>query len=232
MTAAHLLALLPGVVGVSLAAWSIIAFMRGRRRIIAPVVETAKDAGKREGVELGGCIRYLPIEQAALAERFENAQETIQVLTAKLTIINANYMSSILEAMLKADAEGRVLEVTILTLDPDSPFAPVRAEQLDLNPGAYQSELKGSLMSAASRLLREKNCRVFTYRDFPLHWWYRIDDTIYIQIPSLLRRSHRDGVFATPLDVPGIREKFLDHFEDLKSRARPFGIDTHASENR
>ena len=189
-----------------------------RVREVISELETEQTYFKEHGRE----IEYFPERQKMpLDERLENAKEVIQILTTNLATVSANYRDSILKALTRAEKEKRKLTVTILTSDPASPFIKPRADQLDEDSVGYQSELEGSLKSVAVKLLGRKNCSILTYRDFPVQLWHRIDDTIYIGSPSVLRRSRQNCVFAVPVDVPGIKETFLDHFDELKKRATP-----------
>lgn len=181
---------------------------------------TAENAGAKER---GGEIEYFSERQKTpLAERLENAQHIIQILTTNLTTVSANYRETILKAINRAEQEGRKLEVIILTSDPTNPFIRARALQLNEDPTGYQSELEGSLKSVAAKLLVRANCSIYTYRDFPVQLWHRIDGTIYVGSPSVLRRSRQNCVFAVSVFVPGIKETFLDHFDELKRKSTPY----------
>jgi hypothetical protein len=174
--------------------------------------------------EHGGVIEYYPERQKMpLDEKLQNAKEVIQILTTNLTTVSSSYRNSILKALDSVQGKSR-LEVTILTSDPSNPFIQPRADQLNEDFAGYQSELEGSLKSVAAKLLERKNCSIFTYKDFPVQLWHRIDKTIYIGSPSVLRRSRENCVFAVSIDVPGIKETFLDHFDELKKRATPYTL--------
>jgi hypothetical protein len=150
--------------------------------------------------ERGGEIEYFPERQKMpLDVQLENAKEIIQILTTNLTTVSSNYRDSILKAISKAETEKRKLEIIILTSDPSSRFIQPRATQLDEDFSGYQSELEGSLKSVAAKLLERKNCSILTYKDFPVQLWHRIDGTIYIGSPSVLRRSRQNCVFASRL---------------------------------
>jgi hypothetical protein len=136
--------------------------------------------------------------------------------------VSAVYLVSILKAISKAKEENRKLEVTILTSDPTNPFIEARANQLNENLDGYRGELEGSLRGITAKLQKEPNCRILTYREFPVQLWHRIDGTIYIGAPSLIRRSRDNCVFAVSVDIPGIKETFLDHFAELEKRAESY----------
>lgn len=169
--------------------------------------------------ETGGGIEYYRDRKAIdLEERLATAKSIIQILTTNLTTVSANYVRAIVTALDKAKEEDRTLKVRILTSDPTNPFIESRARQLNENLQGYHGELEGSLTSIAGRLREEPNCSIRTYQDFPTQLWHRIDETIYIGAPSLIRRSRDNCVFAVFVNVPGIKETFLDHFDELEKR--------------
>jgi len=139
-----------------------------------------------------------------------------------LTTVSANYIDAIVQAIEKAQRDGRPLEVTILTSDPANPFIDPRADQLEEDRAGYRDELQGSLRSIAAKLRRFPNCRILTYRDFPVQLWHRIDSTIYVGNSSLIRRTRHNCAFAVSVDVPGVKETFLEHFVRLQERATPY----------
>ena len=173
--------------------------------------------------EQGGAIQYYPArKKMPLDDLLEGATEVIQILTTNLTTVSANYRDAIIKAVNRAREEGRDLKVTILTSDPSSDFIDPRAEQLGEDQQGYQSELTGSLQSVAAKLTDFEGCKILTYRDFPVQLWHRIDGMIYIGSPSVSRRSRENCVFAVPVNVPGIKETYLDHFENLAKKATLF----------
>lgn len=177
----------------------------------------------------GAYINYHAERQSMpLHERIENARNVIQILTTNLSTLNVNYRESVVKALDRAEIENRELSVTILTSDPSSPFIQPRAQQLREDSTGYQAELEGSLRSVASKLLGRRGCSILTYDDFPVQLWHRVDETIYVGFPSVVRRSRQNCVFAVSIEVPGIRETFLQHFDELLERAKP--LELHAAD--
>ena len=173
--------------------------------------------------ERGGRIEYFPCRRdVELADKFRAAQHTIQILTTNLTTVSADYIDAIVEAIGIAKSEKRHLAVTVLTSDPTNPFVGSRARQLNEDARGYEYELQGSLASIAAKLRRFPGCKILTYRDFPVQLWHRIDEMIYVGYSSLLRRTRHNSVFAVPIDVPGVKDTFLDHFDALVKRSSAF----------
>ncbi|MCX5799805.1 MAG: hypothetical protein NTX17_00195 [Candidatus Eisenbacteria bacterium] len=194
---------------------------------ISEVIEEVKHEDLLEK-EHGGTIEYFrERKKAALEDKFAKAQNVIQILTTNLMTVSAVYLVSILTAISNAKKDGRKLKVTILTSDPTNPFIEARANQLIENLDGYRGELEGSLKAIAAKLQREPHCKILTYREFPVQLWHRIDGTIYIGAPSLIRRSRDNCVFAVSVDIPGIKETFLDHFAELEKRARVYAPEKH-----
>lgn len=171
-------------------------------------------------LQRGGRIEYARERRdIRLDDRFSSAERIIQILTTNLTTVSADFLTAITTALDCAKSERRKLEVTILTSDPKNPFIQPRADQLEEDKEGYRNELEGSLRSIAARLKRYPNCEIFTYKDFPVQLWHRIDGTIYLGNLSLTSRARRNCVFAVDVHIPGIKQTFLDHFERLKKRA-------------
>lgn len=188
--------------------------------MIKQVVEEVTDEEAFEK-ERGSHIHYFGQRQRIpLDERFADAKHIIQILTTNLTTVSANYIDSIGTAIENAKKHRRKLEVTILTSDPTNPYISARAHQLGENRVGYRHELEGSLISIAAKLEKEPNCQILTYQDFPVQLWHRIDGTIYVGSSSLLRRTRFNCVFAVSVDVPGIQETYLDHFDELVGAER------------
>ena len=80
-------------------------------------------------------------------------------------------------------------------------------------------ELQGSLESIRAKLRKYKNCKVRTYKDFPVQLWHLIDGNIYVGQSSLVRRTRHNCVFGISTDTEGVKETYLDHFDRLWENA-------------
>ncbi|MCP5104528.1 MAG: hypothetical protein GY950_14175, partial [bacterium] len=146
-----------------------------------------------------------------LEGKFTNAKEVIQILTTNLVTVSANYIDAIIHAVQLRDN----LKVMILTSDPENQFIDPRAHQLVEDTIGYKMELQGSLVAIQAKLKKYKNCEVRTYNDFPVQLWHRIDEKIFIGQSSLVRRTRHNCAFGISVDIPEIKDTYLDHFDRL-----------------
>jgi hypothetical protein len=146
-----------------------------------------------------------------LWRQFENVKKRIWILTTNLTTVNANFIDSIVVAVNK----NPLIEVKILTSDPENEYIGPRAKQLGENELGYKMELQGSLQSIIAKFQKFKKCEIKTYTDFPVQLWHLVDDYLYVGQSSLLRRTRHNCVYGINVEVEGVKETYLDHFERL-----------------
>ncbi len=95
-------------------------------------------------------------EKANFKEIFKKAQNEIKVIqTNMLTVLE--YVESIEYAIKLAEKENRKLEVSFLSLNPESYFAAIRAEQLGSDVAEFRNELHESLFEVYTRFEKNKN---------------------------------------------------------------------------
>jgi len=166
---------------------------------------------------------YRSRDEVDLATRIPKAKDHIQILTTTLTVNGSlPYLGGILAAVGHAREQNRQLEVTVLASHPDNPFLRARAEQLKVDFAEYRRDLEQALNVLFTTFAAYPECQLLTYQDFPIQLWYRVDGTIYVGIPSIGRRARNNCFFALPVERAGVRETFLDHFEALRTAAKPF----------
>jgi transcriptional regulator with XRE-family HTH domain len=151
--------------------------------------------------------------EAPLKIKLSEAKDKIQILTTSMTPDGAlHYLDSIKTAI---EAAGRDLKVTILASHPENDFLAARAKQLNEDESGYRQKGRTALEFIADIFQHKPNCKLFTYRDFPIQIWYRVDTTIYINILAVARHTRENCVFGVPINLPGIKATFLDHFDKL-----------------
>src|SRR5262249_8750545 len=106
--------------------------------------------------------------------------------------------------------------------DPQNPFLEARAEQLGEDPIEYRKSLSDLLSAVASAFQNESSCKLYVYNGLPIQLWHRIDDVLYLNVPSLRRRSRNNCMFGVPISLEGASETFLEHFDALKALAHPY----------
>ncbi|MCI0638021.1 MAG: helix-turn-helix domain-containing protein [Gemmataceae bacterium] len=192
-------------------------------------LNSAADVALGLGLELVGAserkISYFHDRSAANLEKaFQAAKKTIQVITTTMTREGSrNFVRAILDARNAAERAGRGLkEVTILASHPDNPFLRVRAAQLGVSYEKYKTELRDVLGIISHEFRGWPNCELWTYRDFPVQFWYRVDATIYVNIPSIVRHTRHNCLFGVPVDLPGVKKTFLAHFDKLRKKSKKF----------
>jgi nucleoside 2-deoxyribosyltransferase len=176
---------------------------------------------------------------ANLQKKFENAKEHIRIIQTNLDTVVKDYAESIENAM-KASP---FLEVRLLTLDPESYFAAVRASQLGVDVSEFRFELHKSLYDLQDRFKNAKNFEIRIYDDFPTQICFTIDNFIYNCVVSKYQPSRNNCVFELPARYPSLNTSFNLHFtsvwrdakttkryDPLKSRYSVTGVDEFGNE--
>lgn len=173
----------------------------------------ALEVQRNNELKLGGIdLNYFQSRMRIhLWRQFENAKKRIWILTTNLTTVNANFIDSIVVAVDKNPS----VEVKILTSDPENEYIGPRAKQLGEDELGYKMELQGSLQSINAKFQKYKNCEIKTYTDFPVQLWHLVDDYLYVGQSSLVRRTRHNCVYGINVEVEGVKETYLDHFERL-----------------
>ena len=149
-----------------------------------------------------------------IRERIRSASSKIDILQTNLSIIEANYISDLLDAM----RTNVKLEVRILTLDPQSIFVNFRGQQLGFkeNISLYRGELDAALKGVHFQL-REfgQRARIRIYDDFPTQIGFYFDTEILACIVSATGRSRGNCAFLLSSSMPGAQKSFIEHFDYL-----------------
>jgi len=171
------------------------------------------EAERNNDLQLGGSdLRYFKSRQSIhLWRYFEKAKKRIWILTTNLSTVNANFIDSIVNSVNK----NQNLEVKILTSDPENDYIGPRAKQLGEDEMGYRMELQGSLQSIHAKFQKYKKCEIRTYTDFPVQLWHLVDDYLYVGQSSLVRRTRHNCVYGINVEIEGVKETYLDHFEKL-----------------
>jgi len=149
-----------------------------------------------------------------IRERIRSANSKIDILQTNLSIIEANYISDLLDAM----RANENLELRVLTLDPQSIFVNFRGQQLGFkeNISLYRGELDAALKGVHFQL-REfgPRARIRIYDDFPTQIGFYFDTEILACIVSATGRSRGNCAFFLSSSMPGAQKSFIEHFDYL-----------------
>lgn len=119
------------------------------------------------------------------------------------------------------------VELRILTLDPDSPIVKYRAEQLGrgYDVAAFREELRDSARRIYSRYKSKHNVSIHVYDDVPMQITMLVDDQAITSVMARGRLSRRNLHFRLSMRVPGARETFENHFQEVTAvTSRPISI--------
>lgn len=109
----------------------------------------------------------------------------------------------------------------VLTLDPDSYFTKIRADQLGLATVHFRNELHKSIRTVIERLSEFKEqFSLRIYDDFPTQITFIIDDFVYTCTVAKNVRSRELCTFRLQKLAAGVERSFLFHFESIWSNAR------------
>lgn len=169
--------------------------------------------------------QYFPIrDNDFLKKKIQGAKVSIDILHTNLSTFNVHCISDIIETMKRET----LLELRILTLDPQSIFVNFRALQLGFkdNIKTFRDELKSSLEIVTHQLKNfGKRARIKIYDDFPTQISFHFDNDIYICVVSAINRSRDNCAFLVTKKMPGAPKSFIEHFNNLwSSKAMDFSI--------
>lgn len=156
---------------------------------------------------------------ADLFNAFRNAKERIDILQTNLATIEKNYLESLTYAL----DHNEDLKLRVLTLDPDSYFTKMRADQLGLATVRFRNELHksiGSVIKCLSGFEEKFSLRI--YDDFPTQITFIIDDFVYTCTVAKNVRSRELCTFKLQKFAAGVERSFLFHFESIWSNARVY----------
>lgn len=167
-------------------------------------------------------VQYIKNREAAnLHEAFANAQKRIRIIQTNLSTVVSEYLTSIESAIINAKNKGVDLEVSLLTLDPESYFASMRAKQLRKNVQQFRNDMHTALQSICKKLGCYSNVDIRIYDDFPIQICFMIDDDIYHCIVSKERQSRDNCLFKFSSQHPVLFESFVSHFTSVWGDAKP-----------
>lgn len=149
-----------------------------------------------------------------IRERIRSAKLKIYILQTNLSIIQANYISDLLQAM----RSNPQLQLRLLTLDPQSIFVNFRGQQLGYkeNISLYRGELDAALKSVHFQLLQfGDRAAIKIYDDFPTQIGFYFDTEILACIVSATGRSRENCAFLLSSVMPGAQKSFIEHFDYL-----------------
>jgi nucleoside 2-deoxyribosyltransferase len=153
---------------------------------------------------------------ANLQKEFEKAKEHIRIVQTNLDTVVKDYADSIEKAIEATPS----LEVRLLTLDPESYFAAVRASQLGVDVSEFRAELHRSLSNLQHRFKSAENFEIRIYDDFPTQICFTIDNFIYNCVVSKYQPSRNNCLFKLPASYPALHTSFNLHFTSVWRDAR------------
>lgn len=148
---------------------------------------------------------------ANLQKHFENAKDQIRIVQTNLSTVLQQYADLISQAL----KSNPLLEVRMLTLDPESHFAAVRASQLGVDVSEFRYELHRSLFELYQRFKEAENFEIRIYDDFPTQICFIIDREIYNCVVSKYQPSRNNCVFKLDANYPALHTSFNLHFTSV-----------------
>jgi hypothetical protein len=162
----------------------------------------------------GGEVRYLPKRNDALIRKMiSSSKNRIDILQTNLSILQNEFTDDITKAL----DNDQLLELRILTLDPQSVFVNYRANQLEsTETRIFRDELQNALAAIYYRF-RKYGARVQIkiYDDFPSQIAFFFDHHILSCVVSAMGRSRDNCAFLMTPNLPGTQRSFTDHFSQL-----------------
>ena len=154
---------------------------------------------------------------AQLADVFSRARRRIDVLTTNLSwlfLTENGSDSSYWEAIEMALKRNELLQLRILTLDPESEIAATRGRQLGFEPGNFRDQLRRAYEETRTFANTYPTSRVEIrlYDELPTQITYRIDDEVYTCIVGQPMQSRNYPVLRFHVSNLGVQEAFLSHF--------------------
>lgn len=146
--------------------------------------------------------------------KIRSAANEIDILQTNLSIMEANYIPDILDAL----RSNPKLNLRILTLDPQSIFVNFRGQQLGFkeNISLYRGELDAALKGVHFQLRGfGPRAQIRIYDDFPTQIGFYFDDQILACVVSATGRARENCAFLLSSSVPGAQKSFIGHFEYL-----------------
>lgn len=153
--------------------------------------------------------------KAKLNPIFESATEMIKIIQTNMSTVVSEYMDSIEVALKSAKNSNKHLEVSLLTLDPDSNFAAARAKQLGIDVYQFRNELHDALRELSNRFKNYKNVQIRIYDDFPTQICFIIDNIVYNCTVTKLKQSRNNCLFKFDSRHPALFLSFVSHFTDV-----------------
>jgi hypothetical protein len=149
-----------------------------------------------------------------IQESIHSAKKRIYILQTNLSVIEANYITELLNAM----RDNVNLELRILTLDPQSIFVNFRGQQLGFkeNISLYRGELEAALKGVHFQLRKYgPRAQIRIYDDFPTQIGFYFDNEILACVVSATSRSRDNCAFLLSSSIPGAQKSFIEHFDYL-----------------
>lgn len=148
---------------------------------------------------------------ARLQEKFSLAKDHIRIIQTNLATVTKDYADSIKGAL----DNNPDLEVRLLTLDPESYYAAVRATQLGNDISEFRNEMYESLHKLYTLFKDASNFEIRVYDDFPTQICFMVDEVIYNCVVSKYQPSRRNCLFELDAKYPSLHISFNLHFTSV-----------------
>lgn len=154
-------------------------------------------------------------EKANLRSAFSSARKEIKIIQTNLSTVVSEYSNAIETALKMARNNNRNLEVSLLSLDPDSNFTSARAKQLGMDVYKFRNELHTALRTLRERFRKYKNVEIRIYDDFPTQICFIVDSIIYNCTVTKHQQSRHNCLFKFDSKHPALFTSFVSHFNSV-----------------
>lgn len=194
----------------------------GLQHKLAAAVDRAIEAciyKRRGGREAYDITCYSDREHARLQDSFSEAERRIDILETNLYTIEKYYQ----EVIRKRLENQPGLFLRLLTLDPESYFVAMRAQQLGEDVGDFRDELRASIENVTNDLKGlEKKFALRIYDTFPTQITFIADESIFNCAVAMAYRSRELCTFQLKRFQAGADKSFCFHFNAVWSQSKEY----------